>query len=625
MDTKSDLHVCDFCSECFSTQNELQEHYVALHIVQTASVPTDDVTASMTSPPVRTPSLSVKVDSELASVRYSAPVAVATESSDTASREHTEPSVGLECDDTASREHTEPSVRLECDQCLKTFKNKGAFARHRNSAAYSQHRCKPVRQLKRRQCAVCQKMVNSLEKHMILHINSPCGTRKVPPSRDNSEETNAVSGRVKSGFPGAAAVVKQECGEVFRSDYMSTHMLSHSTGKLFHCETCGARFIYETNLRRHLQHSNPDGVSSDICKKSFLCKDYLKAHMNTHLSGGHFECELCQKVYTKKDSLRSHLRRHKIQSVSGAAAAAMKQECTVCGKVFREECMSTNMMRHSAEKRFHCETCGARFKHQANLRSHVQKHSNPYRFSCEICEKKFSRKSHLQVHMNTHSAGGHFECDLCQKVFSNKVALRTHVRRLHTKCEAVGQCSICKKGFPTAFKLARHERRHSERHVCRLCGKLIAKDDMSRHLATHTAEQSFKCPHCDKTYTRKNNLTEHIKQKHSEAKKAHECHVCGAGFMRRYTRDNHMLSKHSDDDTVKNSGLRRKPITLKFACNFCDKRFEANCWLQNHLLTHSGEKPHVCELCHKSFALKSNLLQHQKTHTDSRPVPVPAL
>ena len=160
---------------------------------------------------------------------------------------------------------------------------------------------------------------------MLLHRNSPCGTRKVPASRDNSEETNAVSGRVKSGFPGAAAVVKQECDKVFRSEYMSTHMLSHSTGKLFHCETCGARFIYEANLRRHLQHSNPDGFSSDICKKSFLCKDYLKAHMNTHLSGGHFECELCQKVYTKKDSLRSHLRRHKIQSVSGAAAAATKQ------------------------------------------------------------------------------------------------------------------------------------------------------------------------------------------------------------------------------------------------------------------------------------------------------------
>ena len=138
------------------TQNELQEHYIALHIVQTTNTLTDDVTASMSSRQVKTAPPSVNERSDTASREHTEP-SVGLECDDTASRVHTEPSDVLECDDTASREHTEPSDVLECDQCLKTFKNKGAFARHRNSAAYSQHRCKPVRQLNRRQCAVCQK------------------------------------------------------------------------------------------------------------------------------------------------------------------------------------------------------------------------------------------------------------------------------------------------------------------------------------------------------------------------------------------------------------------------------------------------------------------------------------
>ena len=204
MDTKRDHDVCDFCSERFSTQNELQEHYVALHIVQTTSITTDDVTASMTSTPVKTAPPTMKLDRELASGDSAHP-AVATESSDTASREPTEPSVGL-----------------ECDQCLRTFKTKAAFSRHCKSAAYSKHSCKTIRQLKRRQCAVCRKVVNSLEKHMLLHNRkSSRDTRKVAASRDKAKEGIAINDRTKRRVSSgaAAAVMKQECtvcGKVFR-------------------------------------------------------------------------------------------------------------------------------------------------------------------------------------------------------------------------------------------------------------------------------------------------------------------------------------------------------------------------------------------------------------------------
>lgn len=62
----------------------------------------------------------------------------------------------------------------------------------------------------------------------------------------------------------------------------------------------------------------------------------------------------------------------------------------------------------------------------------------------------------------------------------------------------------------------------------------------------------------------------------------------------------------TDDVDVKN---------LKFACEFCHKRFAENKILKRHLKIHSPNKPHVCSVCNMSFAESSNLTKHKKKHT----------
>lgn len=54
---------------------------------------------------------------------------------------------------------------------------------------------------------------------------------------------------------------------------------------------------------------------------------------------------------------------------------------------------------------------------------------------------------------------------------------------------------------------------------------------------------------------------------------------------------------------------------LKFACDFCHKRFAENKILKRHLKIHSPNKPHVCTVCNMSFAESSNLTKHKKKHT----------
>ncbi|KAF8598857.1 hypothetical protein BDV93DRAFT_560883 [Ceratobasidium sp. AG-I] len=52
-------------------------------------------------------------------------------------------------------------------------------------------------------------------------------------------------------------------------------------------------------------------------------------------------------------------------------------------------------------------------------------------------------------------------------------------------------------------------------------------------------------------------------------------------------------------------------------CNFCKKEFRRPGALNDHLNTHTGERPHICPYCPASFAAKSNLSRHKKTqHSD---------
>uniref|UniRef100_A0A3B4ALY5 C2H2-type domain-containing protein n=1 Tax=Periophthalmus magnuspinnatus TaxID=409849 RepID=A0A3B4ALY5_9GOBI len=60
------------------------------------------------------------------------------------------------------------------------------------------------------------------------------------------------------------------------------------------------------------------------------------------------------------------------------------------------------------------------------------------------------------------------------------------------------------------------------------------------------------------------------------------------------------------------SHLKGKGPKLK--CNFCDKIFSKNFDLQQHIRSHTGEKPFQCIVCGRAFAQKSNVKKHMQTH-----------
>ena len=53
----------------------------------------------------------------------------------------------------------------------------------------------------------------------------------------------------------------------------------------------------------------------------------------------------------------------------------------------------------------------------------------------------------------------------------------------------------------------------------------------------------------------------------------------------------------------------------KWKCDQCDKAFRHPFGLQQHIFTHTGERPFKCEQCSKAFYSANDLRRHERTHS----------
>lgn len=115
-------------------------------------------------------------------------------------------------------------------------------------------------------------------------------------------------------------------------------------------------------------------------------------------------------------------------------------------------------------------------------------------FDCDICGKKFSMKCYLQQHIGTHDKKK--KCRICKKFVSN---MKVHIGSVHI---------------------------YGKRIPCAICGEMISKTFMKRHISARHVEKpkKFKCEDCDEAFVYKSKLIEHKKKEHGF--KAFTCH-CG--------------------------------------------------------------------------------------------------
>uniref|UniRef100_A0A8D0L8F0 Zinc finger protein 341 n=1 Tax=Sphenodon punctatus TaxID=8508 RepID=A0A8D0L8F0_SPHPU len=85
----------------------------------------------------------------------------------------------------------------------------------------------------------------------------------------------------------------------------------------------------------------------------------------------------------------------------------------------------------------------------------------------------------------------------------------------------------------------------------------------------------------------------------------------GGGNMTSFDSTLTSKNRRSKNDNGVQEG---KPKSPKLKCTYCDKAFTKNFDLQQHIRSHTGEKPFQCIVCGRAFAQKSNVKKHMQTH-----------
>ncbi|XP_063391944.1 zinc finger protein 502-like [Cydia fagiglandana] len=268
--------------------------------------------------------------------------------------------------------------------------------------------------------------------------------------------------------------------------------------------------------------------------------------------------------------------------------------------------------------------------------------SNPEKYFSEISLSEKEVEEILEREREEDVSRPH-KCETCGFWFWSKTDVYDHKKTVHRQRTKPGKCPQCAFGYKTQWDLELHSWRSHPVNRCSLCGRVVANREKAKHLAMH--KFTYRCLKCGADFENKQCYHHHEKQLHSKyicahcdrtvnTKKALERHVivpcpeCGKVFSRKNYMNNHRKLFHSNQSRhhcplcdkyfVNGWGLRthhkfvheKIPLPKTKICSVCGRGFGTNRVLENHMRTHTGERPFSCAHCPAAFAQRVALKAH---------------
>ncbi|KAL9704797.1 hypothetical protein quinque_008315 [Culex quinquefasciatus] len=192
-------------------------------------------------------------------------------------------------------------------------------------------------------------------------------------------------------------------------------------------------------------------------------------------------------------------------------------------------------------------------------------------FQCAWCGRFFKTNHNLKEHETTHSSDKPLKCHICPKEFARRDYYKRHIKMHET--EGKFKCNECDKAF--------HCNKRLENHIS----------------VKHRGERPFQCTLCPKTYPSASSLYGHVQTFH-EKKQPFKCDVCLRTFYSKYILDRHKM---------KHKGIKSSQ------CPHCDKKYESNNYLHQHIAERHPEKAgdiSRCLYCGLGYTTDSHYRKH---------------
>ncbi|CAH2083738.1 unnamed protein product [Euphydryas editha] len=307
-----------------------------------------------------------------------------------------------------------------------------------------------------------------------------------------------------------------------------------------------------------------------------------------------YKCELCITGYAKKKYYDMHLAKFHSKS-SG------KFECEICMRKYKDKTKLTDDIRKHFIK-YVCLLCDYEDRRSWKLKWHIKTHKRAV--MCLTCGLKFGTHHNFYEHYRRlHSK---VICDYCGKKWNKKQRLIKHIKLRHSQ----HRCEICNRNYMSFDALTNHNKIHhvlsrTEESYCVECN--IQFDNITKytvHLKTSVKHKTYPgvpCPVCNKVYQKKCYMTNHYRHVHLK-KTPHYCDKCSRYFLNSYRLRLHKERTHDKIPPAKDK-----------MCSHCGRGFATNRILNNHIRTHTGERPFECDICSAKFAQKTALTVHRRS------------
>ena len=291
-----------------------------------------------------------------------------------------------------------------------------------------------------------------------------------------------------------------------------------------------------------------------------------------------------------------------------------------------------------------CDICNKTFSSTHYLWKHYRDVHERITEKCSICNKEILKSNILRHKQLAHRPQ---KCGLCDTNFSDVDTLKKHIKEVHA-IKTENKCDLCNVKFAKKGVLNRHlEYAHKDYEFkCQHCQKFFStKQNRDIHISTvHLGIKKFKCDFCEKTFGYRTHLKDHLHRLHkgkSESNK-YECNLCGKTLNNKLGLKRHQGGVHGMSHLLTNkceicgkcfsdsTGLvnhkanihgigdaqyRKRTKSKSLMCKICDRFFDNFKRVENHKTKEHNVK---CEHCEMLFVSKLNLNTHsQVVHNEN--------